>query len=564
MFGRIRCLLRGATLRELKSHLSRLMVIRQASEGVNDRHRAKLREHRQRQRRVGATRSSSFSSSFPNVCGGHSTDHLDILPRNTLLESAIALTISENRDARTELEFMRHFLTGTFLSLASPVGPWDPYDIKPQVFALDNYIALPVFTSLEYLRLFCRRFRFTTRDPSGVLWADGPSDAAREEQSCDDRDRLPFPDVTTSEWWPRHVQHYLQVTGSQTAAEHVDRQEVQVRKDVDSNCAPDRKGESGYSMDAEDLFEPVESDLLGEYKQGQSVGNSLKKRNRKRFRGHTRCKRRQMREKITSGGEQTMAGDWSADEREAHAAFWAKVRNTKPFQIKQATPLPVFGPPLHPFFVGYFADVETLLHNASIVPEKVDIVLNPCSPIEFVLAREATDRVLQKDQLLLLAYHRVERELRSELHRFLRLYAPEVSWARSACVPFPTPGCVSGIRYEVVVLLQSEDFQKTLASLRAAKERCLVMGHADLDIIPWSAAALHVREASEVFYERASCLADGQYGKQGFLGVFERRGSAQTINVSRPADSFYHDPSATYTESHAVFTEELKLKKRTI
>ncbi|RNC53019.1 hypothetical protein TcCL_ESM09692, partial [Trypanosoma cruzi] len=216
---------------------------------------------------------------------------------------------------------------------------------------------------------------------------------------------------------------------------------------------------------------------------------------------------------------------------------------------------------LRPFFVGYFADVDTLLHNASIVPENVDIVLNPVSPIEFVLAREATDRVLHKDQLLHLAYRRVERELRGEFHRFFRYLSPEVAWARSACVPFSLPGRPDEVSYELVILLQSDDIHRTFSSLRAAKLHCLLMGHTDLDVLPWDAAAPYVREASSLFYERGASN-DKNCEFQGDLGVFEQRGPIQTINVAQPAESFYHDPTAAYTESHAVFTEELKLKRR--
>lgn len=41
----------------------------------------------------------------------------------------------------------------------------------------------------------------------------------------------------------------------------------------------------------------------------------------------------------------------------------------------------MFGTPIRPYFVGYFADIDTLLQNATIVPAKVDIIVNPCSPL---------------------------------------------------------------------------------------------------------------------------------------------------------------------------------------
>lgn len=106
-----------------------------------------------------------------------------ILPSNDALDSAAAWTLSEYRDPRTELEFTRHLLHSVLISLASPIDEaWDPYDVKPQVFALDKFIALPVFTNLKYLRLFCGRFGITVRDPSGVLWAKPVEDEETQKE----------------------------------------------------------------------------------------------------------------------------------------------------------------------------------------------------------------------------------------------------------------------------------------------------------------------------------------------------------------------------------------------
>lgn len=106
-----------------------------------------------------------------------------LLPSNDALDSAAAWTLSEHRDPRTELEFTRHLLHSVLLSLASPIDEvWDPYDVKPQVFALDSFLALPVFTNVKYLRLFCSRFGITVRDPSGVLWAKPVKEEEGQDQ----------------------------------------------------------------------------------------------------------------------------------------------------------------------------------------------------------------------------------------------------------------------------------------------------------------------------------------------------------------------------------------------
>ncbi|RNF13131.1 uncharacterized protein Tco025E_06315 [Trypanosoma conorhini] len=548
MLAPTRRLCRGATQRELRLHLRRLRAVSKTAQRELHRRRRRLRDAKQE--------CSGFSTApSSSACAGVRAEWL---PKNDALESAIALAISENRDARTELEFTRHFMTGSYLSLASPVGSWDPYDTKPQVFALDKYIALPVFTSLAYLRLFCRRFRFTVRDPSGVLWADGAAEAEAADAAGD---TVPLPDVSKSEWWERHVQRRLRATALEPPQPPVAEQEVHTVESAEAAA-------DASWLQADDLFgcmdaAPAEGTVAApqgaEMPKRELRTSRVGRRRGRKSGGRGPPGSRRVRE--GGGREAPGAGDAASGQDALKAAFWAKVRSTAPFRIKQVTPLPVFGPLLRPFFVGYFADVDTLLHNASIVPASVDIVLNPASPIEFVLAREATDRVLHGDQLLRLAYRRVEKELRGEFHRYFGRLAPEVAWARSACVPAPVPGKPDEVKYELVILLQSDDLPQTYAALRAAKRHCLLMGHSELDVLPWDAAAPHVREASSLFYERG-VATDDACGAQGALGVFEQKGPIQTISVAQPAESFYHDPTAAYTESHAVFTEELKLRRR--
>ncbi|KAH9598974.1 hypothetical protein LSM04_004870 [Trypanosoma melophagium] len=603
MIFRTQYCIRSATPRGLRSHLRRLRAVSHAAQ-------RELRARRQQEEKKEST--NKIFSSSSSTCEGV---RVEWLPRNDALESAIALAISENRDARTELEFTRHFLQGSFLSLASPVGPWDPYDTKPQVFALDKYIALPVFTSLAYLRLFCKRFRFTVCDPSGVLWADGPAEATEEEKSDGARrnnNTPPLPDVSKSEWWDRYVkqQEQLSTTPLIAAKAPVYEQEVYTQENSVANSNSNSSSSGGRGNDqtswlnADDLFQEVEfapqenSDMPNKEERTCKTKNIVK-RTRRLKKGSTRKLKYKMKNKNNKiignnssnnndsggGGRDRKISKHKSRKRDGHATnnkeelppeengihnhsalhetFWRKVSTTAPFRIAQASPLPVFGPLLRPFFVGYFADIDTLLHNASIVPDKVDIILNPCSAIEFVLAREATNRVLHKDQLLLLAYRRVEKELRGEFHRFLHYFAPEVAWARSSCVPSPVLGKPEEVKYELVILLQSDDFLKTLSNLRTAKTRCLLMGHTDLHVLPWEGAAPYVREASTLFYERTTLNSGINRGKEeNVMGIFEQRGPVETINVAQPADSFYHDPTAAYTEGHAVFTEELRLKRR--
>jgi hypothetical protein len=662
---------------------------------------------------------------------------IHLLPRNDALEAAMALSISENRDARTELELVRQLINSTLLSLASPVDPkWDPYDVKPQVFALNTYIALPVFTSIHYLRLFCQRFGFVVRDPSGVLWAAGAASS-----TGDDSVRIAglLPDgVVQSEWWHhRHVAKQMHMAEVQTAEkDSVDadacntyfgvhktrsRSAITVRdaavRGGPSVCeptvspaavqttalthstqqilessitplaamqdTPPLQDSTAPVMDATSLFDAMMMEGVGEAsaatpaREGSPTPRVKKTRepalpswsgtppkgqrgNCRGGRVRRRRKRKLRFEKSRRAGRDgstcvaaSHAGPTEPDEaaqgqqqqqrrkREAvddeedaaKAAYWQTVARTAPFGLKQATPLPTFGPFVRPFLIGYFADISTLLHNAAIVPEKVDIVVNPGSPIEFVLARAATDRVLHKEQLLHLAYLKVEKELQREFSAFFARYCPEVLYAASACVPLPMNGAEveagrraasssssssisnplqdyrertrllreaeyrNGVSYELTILIQSTSLEETFMKIQQAKHQSMLMGHSDLDVLPEAAAAPHVREMAQPFYDGASeqekritlqsiashatgkdaCATDeGSEGPDlGFcertnsaaergkarMGVFELRGAPHTINVAQSADSYYHDPTNAYTEAHAVFTEELKVKR---
>lgn len=374
---------------------------------------------------------------------------LSHLPQNDELDSVIALNIFNKKDARSMLSFTKNFLQSTLLSLASPVGPWDPYDVKPQIFALDTNIALPVFTHVKHLQTFCHKFQFSVRDPTGNLWSDGS------------------PALTSS-----------------TTAKGI------------------KKKRS--------------------FQQDPSLGTP------------------------TEESEQ----------------FWKTVSSSHTLQIKQATPLPMFGPFVRPFFVGYFGDVETLLSNVSIAPEKVDIVLNPCTPIEMVLAREATDHVLRRESLILRAFQELEKEIRSEFFRCLSLHCDEVELASSACIAKAHNSELfkNYIDYEIVVILKSRDMNRTWAALSYAKRCGQLIGHASLVILPEEAAAPHARASATLFYSASQHAS--QVGSRmselanRTLGVMEQKGNTATVRVGTDTDSYFSDPSSFFTEPHSVYTNQ--------
>ena len=390
---------------------------------------------------------------------GFSLSHL---PENDHLDSVIALNIFNKKDARSMLSFTQKFMESTLLSLASPVGPWDPYDMKPQIFALDTSIALPVFTHVKHMQTFCHKFQFCVRDPTGNLWADSSP-------------------VLTS----------------------------------------------------------------GKESNKKRKKNSLK---------HPASK------------------DVPSDQSQENKQFWETVSSSHALQIKQATPLPMFGPFIRPFFVGYFADVETLLSNVSIAPEKVDIVLNPCTPIEMVLAREATDQVLQRETLILKAFQELEKEIRSEFFRCLSLHCEEVDFASSACIAKAHNSELykNYIDYEIVVVVKSHDMPRTWAALSFAKQCGQLIGHSSLVILPEEAAAPHVRACATVFYSASQHASRPSFGNEGgtpttskrSLGVMQQRGPVATLRVGTNTDSYYSDPSNFFTEPHSVFTHQFTQQRK--
>lgn len=399
-------------------------------------------------------------------------DPIEILPRNTQLESHLANLLLTRNDPRAKLEVIRELNDCHLLSVASPISKqWDPYDIKPQVFALNTYLALPVFTSLQYLRAFCAKFNFRVCDPSGIAWTN-------HEQS-----------------------------------------------------------------NADPVIEAPQ-----------------------------------------------------AQQREHRGDVWKALQEVKSFDIKQATPLQTFGPFVLPHFIGYFGDVNTVLHNMTIVPNSVDIVINPSTPLEFVLSREIADKFLRKEDLVLPALRRVEAELRAEFHQFLALECPEVAQASSVCLPLPAVMEERGDTHEITMVIDTSDWNQTIATIKRGKDSGRLVGHRSLHLLPAYDTPPHVLEGATVFYDgelhgiaRQRMMAEEvqQRSKKrrqmnygffqsprspaksevevngnvdsgsrpsaggGAMG-FRQVGEPVTIQTRISSDNFYADPSLVYTEPWAV------------
>jgi hypothetical protein len=411
---------------------------------------------------------------------------LRFLPKNKSLESSIALSVYYRQDPRSMLTFTKELMDSTLISLATPVGAWDPYDVKPQVFALDTYLGIPVFSSVSFLQDFCRKFHFCVRDPTGRLWSDGVNEGSE-----------PTPLI------PPPVEAAKQP------------------------IAP--------SVDATQLFDILEETRMPH----EGTKKSVKRRRRKSI----------------SSTIQTP---------QLPVDLWTRIDAEPRLGISKATPLPMFGPLLRPYFVGYFADVETLLRNASIAPERADIVLNPSSPLEIVLGRGATDRVLHRDTLILSAYQQFEKQIRSEFHSFFTKHCPEISFAFSACIAKAHSSDLfhNYIDYTIVVIVRSDDMLATFRSLVEAKSTGALLDHPNLEVLPDTDAAAHAKAAASPFYKRSEFCADAAPSKPRSVGVMRCVSQTAQVSLGIDSDNYFSDPTNLYTESGFVFSGEASARRR--
>jgi len=308
-------------------------------------------------------------------------------------------------------------------SLGSPVTPtWDPLDVKPQVFALDSWLGLPVFSSLHHLQLFCNRFSIPVRDPSGVVWATG-----RVEDASDATSASP-PSAAVAAPEGKEV-----IPAS--APEVVNHERNRLEKEAPAE-AGERRGkdepvtERNGSGDAEWLYDVMSGEVAPpesySAKTESPGGERLRRRAGREKKVKTRRRRRRDKRRAAAAAREN--AEFSPPPPSYNATQMSSIPH---FDIKQARPLPTFEMPFrHPFCVGYFADFHTLLHNCSILPPSVDVILNPASPIEVVLAREHTDQFLHYRLVLREAFQRVERVLQAEFAGFLAAHCPEVKAAR--------------------------------------------------------------------------------------------------------------------------------------
>lgn len=479
------------------------------------------------------TSSSSSSSSYYYNSKSRSQDDdiVSHLPQNIGLEASIALLFSKgngSRDPRIFLDVTQRLLGCTVLSLASNVtGKWDPFDIKPQVFALGKHMALPIFTSIRTLREFCWKHDFSVRGPDGSVWAQ-------------------------------------------------------------AGCAP---------PDALSLPPPSPSSSSAEPKSSKK-----KKQNQKSKKLLRQEKKRLKQEKLEQEEYQRKHAQLKEFRKLLDSAS-----QVQQFEMKTVTPLFNWGYPATNYFHGYYGMLSTVLENASVLPGETDVVVNPATPLELALSHGLTSKHFSRnaaEYLVMQAFQRVEKEIRKEFVDFLSRYCPEVVSARSATIRknlgfedledvearqghrtnadmefFQRNGLTSVVSpellkpnaFDLVVLLETRNYEKTTQSVQNAKKFGILIGHVALRVLPLQDAPPHVVEMSEIFYsgseekdrkrslknyhhhqELSSSSSSSSTGENAQEEGLQLMGDSVFVNSHISSHNLYSDPRMAYTEAHAM------------
>ena len=399
----------------------------------------------------------------------------EALPRNNGLEEGLMNFHATHRDPRARLTVLRHLLSATILSVASPVGPWDPLDLKPQPFALGRYVGLPLFTSLPYLQTFCHQFGHTVRGPDGALWGSPNG-------------------VAPTRIGPGSVK--------------------KTSKKKRSTSAPaDTKRIPSYNSPAEQQA---------------------------RFEAEARRLQEERRESAKQKSERIQR-----------------------FEFDTAIALPVYGAFDKPYLYGYYGDTQTMLQNASMVPEKVEIVINPASPLELVLGRETAAALANPETIIQEAMRDVHMAVRSELSQFFATHCPEVVSARSALMPKPAPfgSSPEHVEHELVVVVQTPRFADTMARLSQGKLDGLVEGHESMAIVSSREVPEHIDAVSTAFYRARDSSASAKMAREGGSPGMVKLGQSLVLD-SEPTGwgGKLGDPTMGYLESHSIFSQQHRMQ----
>jgi hypothetical protein len=287
------------------------------------------------------------------------------------------------------------------------------------------------------------------------------------------------------------------------------------------------------------------------------------------------------------------AGTFRASE--STSAFWKELRAIERFDVTTASPLHLYGPPRFHWFHGYFGDFSTVMDAATCIPGEVDVVINPCSPLELALAHKLTAKEFtDRDLLIHRAFQQVERRVRSEFYGLFRRRCPEVRAAFSCTLRRQITAEEDGEEehhdvvvaksspraFEIVILIDTSDVAATSQAVALAKRHGTVVGHASLRVLPLDDAPPHVRALATPFFDRTEeerlmkrssrTMNDG--GGTSAVGHLEgdddpnsnlvEMGDCVTVNSTAHPASHDVDPTIGYLEPHAIHYRQYLFDQR--
>lgn len=495
---------------------------------------------------------SSSSSASPNSQDFRNNDDdlVSHLPTNRGLEASIALLFSRgngSRDPRVFLDVTQRLLGCTVLSLAAnTTGKWDPFDIKPQVFALGKHMALPVFTSIRSLREFCWKHDFSVRGPDGAVWA---------QSGCAPPDAFSLPPPPPSQ-----------------------------QQD-------EQRGEAEGKSTAKKMSNPISNRGTTSKKQKRDRDRVLRDYNKKVRENSEFKKLLDSAAKVDQFEMKTVTPlhTWGVPRPPYFFHGYYGLLSTV---LENATVLPgetdiVVNPATslelalsHGLTSQHFARnaAEFLVMQAfqrvekEIRKEFADFLSTYCP--EVVTARSATIRKsLGFEDIGNAADGKSKNNRRNNNNNNdaspdFRSNADVEFLNENNLTTVVRPELLRPDAFDLVVLLETRNYGKTARSVQNAKSFGILVGHVALRVLPLEDAPAHVVEMCEVFYSGAD-----ERERKKTLRKYERRevdspstlpleglelmGDSVIVNSHVPSHSTYSDPRMAYTEAHAM-----ALKKR--
>lgn len=442
-----------------------------------------------------------------------------LLPKNRSLESSLALYFTSGRDPRIQLDVTQRLLGSTVISIAANVGPtnrWDPFDVKPQLFALGKHMGLPIFTSLAMLRHFCwKNNLWSVHGPDGAVWCDNgaaPPDSAMitasssRESAPEFKSKSKCDSSTTSSAAAEAMAAEKHHRALLKSAEHIERFEMPTVLPLHTWGQPRAAHFFGYFGLLTTVFENA-SIVPGETDVVLNPGSPI--------------------ELALSHGMTS-----------THFA-----RNAADLMVHSA-----------------FLRVEKKIRS-----EFISLLSTPGACPEVVTARSATLRRGFGSEQMQSQLRQVRRNERRSSARGNSGVDDEGSSSSNEVVNEMlmrdqmqrggiAPELLQPDAFDIVILLETHDFGRTARAVQRAKQLGILVGHTSLRVIPMEDAPPHVAAVSEIFFTNTASLGDDSAEEGGL----ELVGEPIIANAHLKSDNFYSNPDMAYTEPHALAVRKLR------